>query len=154
MDKVGIRDDLEEGNGGFTMVSNEHEVFINCTPEQLFPFVADFHKWGRWHRSADEIGKTSPGPVGVGTTWRISGPVQGQRLSITLEVTGYEMNRQFAFKTTSGPIEAEDNFALEPVEGGTRLKLVMSLPAEIVQPARQQWEISLGKLKALLAGAS
>jgi hypothetical protein len=66
----------------------------------------------------------------------------------------HKMNRQFAFKTTSGPIEAEDNFALEPVEGGTRLKLVMSLPAEIVQPARQQWEISLGKLKALLEGAS
>jgi hypothetical protein len=30
----------------------------------------------------------------------------------------------------------------------------MKLPAEIAQPARQQWEISLGKLKALLEGAS
>jgi hypothetical protein len=132
------------------MITNEHELVINCPPEQLFPFVADFNKWGQWHAGADEVEKTSPGPVGVGTTWRVSGEVQGQRLTITLEVTGYEVNRQFGFKTTSGPIEAEDRFTLEPVNGGTRLKLRMRLPAEIAEPARQQWEISLGKLKALL----
>jgi hypothetical protein len=108
---------------------------------------------GKWHFPADEIEKTSPGPVGVGTTWRISGPVQGQHISITIEVTGYELNRHFAFKTTSGPIEAEDSFTLEPVEGGTRLKLVMKLPSELAQPARKQWEISLGKLRALLEAA-
>jgi hypothetical protein len=132
------------------MVTNEHEIVINCSPEQIFPFVADFNKWGQWHAGADEVEKTSPGPVGVGTTWRVSGEVQGQRLTITLETTSYEENRQFGFKTTSGPIEAEDIFTLEPVDGGTRLKLVMKLPAEIAGAARQQWEISLNKLKALV----
>jgi uncharacterized protein YndB with AHSA1/START domain len=132
------------------MVTNEHELMINRPPEQIFPLIADLNHWGRWHAGAGEVEKTSPGPVGVGTTWRVSGEVQGQRLTITLEVTGYEVNRHFTFKTTSGPIEAEDRFTLEPVNGGTRLKLRMRLPAEIADPARQQWEISLNKLKALL----
>jgi hypothetical protein len=97
------------------------------------------------------VEKTTPGPVDVGTIWKVTGRVQGQPIATTIEVTEYEPNSQFGFKTTSGPIQAQQTFAFEPVAGGTRLATVIELAdPELARPARQQWESDLLILKELL----
>lgn len=95
--------------------------------------------------------KTLPGPVGVGTTWKVTGRVQDRPISLTIEVTEYESNSRFAFKTTSGPIQAQQAFVFEPVVGGTRLATAIELADPQLAPAaRQQWDSDLRTLKELL----
>lgn len=133
------------------MVRNEHEVVIDCPTERVFRFVTDLGTWPQWHGSGQEVEKTTPGPVDVGTIWKVTGQVQGQRVAVTIEVTDYESNRRFGFKTTSGPIQAQQTFTFEPVAGGTRLATGIELAdPEHARPARQQWESDLLTLKELL----
>jgi uncharacterized protein YndB with AHSA1/START domain len=137
--------------GGPTMVRNEHEIVINCPTEQVFRFVTDLDTWRQWHPSAQEVEKTTPGPVDVGTIWKVTGQVQGRPMGITIEVAQYETNRQFGFTTTSGPIQARQAFAFVPVADGTRLTTVIELAdPELARAARQQWESDLLTLKELL----
>ncbi|MBI4203278.1 MAG: SRPBCC domain-containing protein [Chloroflexi bacterium] len=95
--------------------------------------------------------KTTSGPVDVGTTWKVTARVQGQPMTITIEVTEHEPNSKFGFKTTSGPIQAQQVFSLEPIAGGTRLTMALELAnPELAAPARQQWDNDLLVLKQLL----
>ena len=131
------------------MLKNEHVVVINCPMERGFGFVADFATWPRWHGSG-EVEKTTPGPVGVGTVWKATGEVQGQVITATIEVTTYEPDSQFGFNF-SGPIYGQQSFVLEPIAGGTRLVMVLELAnPELAEPARQQWDKDLLRLKELL----
>jgi uncharacterized protein YndB with AHSA1/START domain len=128
------------------MVKNEHEVVINRPPEQVFTFISDLDNWRQWRPEPQEVEKITPGPVAVGTIWRLTGDVQGQSIVVTVEVTEYASNRQFGFKTTSGPIQARDTFTLMPVAGGTKLNFAL----ELADPAREQWEKDMRILKELL----
>jgi uncharacterized protein YndB with AHSA1/START domain len=131
------------------MVKNEHDVVINCPPERVFQSVSDFATWTEWH-TPGEVEKTTPGPVGVGTVWKATGEVQGQVITAIVEVTSYELDRQFAVKV-AGPIVAQQSFAFEAVAGGTRLTTVVELEdPELAEYARQQWDKDLLRLKELL----
>lgn len=133
------------------MVRNEHEIVIDCPAEQVFRFVTDFDTWRQWHGQPEKAEKTTPGDIAVGTTWDFAGQIQGQPLTMTIEITEYEPNRQFGFKTISGPIQARQVFVFELVGKGTRLKVFLDLAnPEMAPPARQQWEKDLLVLKRLL----
>jgi uncharacterized protein YndB with AHSA1/START domain len=134
------------------MVKNEHTVVIGCPPEQAFRFVTDFNTWSRWHGSNENIvEKLTPGPVDVGTVWKLSGQVQGELVSGTIEITGHDPYHKYEFKTTSGPIEAWQAFVFEGVEEGTKLTTVLELAdPQLAEPARQQWDKDLLTLKQLL----
>jgi uncharacterized protein YndB with AHSA1/START domain len=132
------------------MIKNEHEVVIGCPTERVFRFVTDLGTWSQWHGSG-QIEKTTPGPVDVGTVWKATGRVQGRPVAGTIEVTKCEPNSRFEFKATSGPIDARQMFAFEPVEGGTKLTTVIELAdPQLAQAARQQWDKDLLRLKELL----
>jgi uncharacterized protein YndB with AHSA1/START domain len=131
------------------MLKNEHEVVINCPRERVFRSVTDLGTWNQWHGSS-EVEKTTPGPVGVGTVWKATGEVQGQVITATIGVTTYEPDSQFGFNF-SGPINGRRSFFFEPVADATRLVTVLELAnPELAEPARQQWDKDLLRLKELL----
>jgi uncharacterized protein YndB with AHSA1/START domain len=131
------------------MIKNEHEVVINSPTERVFRFVTDLGGWNQWHGQG-EVEKITPGPVGVGTVWKATGQVQGQTITVALEVISYVPDSQFGFNF-SGAIEGQQSFTFEPVEGETRLTTVLELAnPELAQAARQQWDNDLLILKELL----
>jgi uncharacterized protein YndB with AHSA1/START domain len=131
------------------MIRNEHEVVINCPTERVFRFVTDLSAWNQWHGQG-EVEKITPDPVGVGTVWKATGQVQGQTITVTIEVIRYEPDSQFGF-IFSGPIQGQQTFVFEPVAGGTRLTTVLMLAnPELAAPARQQWDNDLLVLKEIL----
>lgn len=133
------------------MVKNEHEIVINCPTERVFRSVTDLATWNQWHGSG-EVEKTTPGPLGVGTVWKATGQVQGQAITVTIEVTTYEPDSQFGFNF-SGAIQGQQSFVFEPVASGTRLVMVLELAdPQMAAPARQQWDKDLLILKQLLEG--
>jgi hypothetical protein len=83
----------------------------------------------------------------------------GRRMESINEVTKYEPNRKYGFKTTSGPIPSELEWTFESVAGGT--KVAFAIEAEpggffklatpiIARVARRQFESNLANLKDLL----
>lgn len=98
-------------------MKNEHEVVIASSPERVFRFVTDFDTWRQWHGD-DEAEKITPGPVDVGTVCQLSGSIQGEVVIATVEVTQWEPNRRYAFATTSGPIQARQEFRFENADEG------------------------------------
>ena len=51
------------------MATFENTVTIRRSPKDVFAFLADFENIPTWNYAIVETKKTSPGPVGVGTTY-------------------------------------------------------------------------------------
>lgn len=99
------------------MIKVEASIVINRPIEEVFGFLSDMENNLKWRSSQIEIKKTSEGPIGVGTTYRMVNNVLGRRLETEAEVIEYEPNRKFTSKDKSGnfPLVAQRIF--EPVEG-------------------------------------
>jgi hypothetical protein len=83
----------------------------------------------------------------------------GRRVESTFEVTEYELNKKYGFKSLSGPLQSQTSYAFEIVEGST--KITVSTQANMVNPLqmaegilekqmRKQLRENLGMLKDLL----
>ena len=107
------------------MLKIESSIVINRPVEEVFAVVSNLENNPRWSSAFLEVQKTSEGPIGVGTTWRATQKALGQRLESEVEVTEYEPNRKFAQVSKSGPIPAKIWGNYEPVEGGTRVSIVL-----------------------------
>jgi hypothetical protein len=52
------------------MTRIEESVEINCPVERAFAFTTDVRSWNKWESILPEAEQTSPGSVGVGSTFR------------------------------------------------------------------------------------
>ena len=89
--------------------------------EQVFAFVAtpdnDFH----WQYGTLMSAKLSTGAMGVGTLFRTVGHFMGQRIESVYEVTEFEPNKRYGFKSLSGPIDSHTSYTFEIIKGRTRI---------------------------------
>ena len=141
------------------MTKLEASVVINRPTEEVFAYITDIKKLSEWMSDLVEAKQTSEGPVGVGTTISAVANPLGRRAESTQEVTEYEPNRKFAFKSTSGPVESKDEYTLESVAGGTKLTRVAEAKMggffKLAEPLavrmmRRQFETNFANLKDLL----
>ena len=143
------------------MIRVEHSIVIRRPVAEVFAFVTDVQTWPRWNSTARDAYKTSPGPMGVGTRFRLAGHLFGRAVQMDHEVTAYEPNRTFVARTLSGPFQATGTYTFEPSNGGTRLNLVMegepggvmklATPA-LTAAVKRQVETQQAHLKKLLEG--
>ncbi len=75
-------------------LSYECSVYIDAPPERVFGVVGDLGTSAGWAGSGHirSIGKTSDGPIGVGTTYRSSEKIT-MRYAANSEIVAYEPNR-------------------------------------------------------------
>ena len=107
------------------MMKFEVSIVINRPIEEVFAFLSDLEDNSKWRPGQIEARKTSEGPIGVGTTYRMVNNVLGRRIEGEAEVTEYEPNRKYAVKSKSGYFPFEARRIFEPVEGGTRVRFAM-----------------------------
>jgi len=88
--------------------------------EEVFAFLADFENVPRWNHAIESTTKTSPGPVGVGSTYRQI-RLEPSRSEEGFEVTVFEPGSRLAIDGEIGPFHARVDYRLEPIEGATRL---------------------------------
>ena len=74
------------------MISVEHSVVIDRPIHEVFAFIANVENNPQWQQSVLETRKTSPGPVGVGSTGIEVRQFMGRRMELSFEVTEYEEN--------------------------------------------------------------
>ena len=141
------------------MAQFKQSVVIKRPVEQVFAVVSDLENDPPWSGAA-ELRRTSPGPVGVGTTFRQRDRLLGRRLELTLQVVDYEPNHKVTLKTTSRGLSFAGTRMVEPVgQGATRVTFVgggraggVWRPAEPLLAAvgGRRLRAQLGRLKRLL----
>ena len=108
------------------MTTFENTVTIRRAVEDVFAFLADFENIPTWNYAIVETKKTSPGPVGVGTTYRQLRSVPS-RSEEGFQVTAFEPSSRLEIHGDIGPFTATISYLLAPTDHGTRLTNVVDL---------------------------
>jgi carbon monoxide dehydrogenase subunit G len=106
----------------------ENTITIHRAPEEVFAFLADFENVPKWNYAIDKTRKTSPGPVGIGTTYRQTRSIPGKSEE-GFEVTVFEPGKRLAIRGQIGPFRARIGYLVEAAPGGTRLTNDVALDA-------------------------
>jgi uncharacterized membrane protein len=104
------------------VISAEVTFVVNRPVEEVFAFLSDFENNLKWRASQVEVEKTSSGPIGVGTTYRLVNNVLGRRVELGATVVEYEPPWRFV-SMDEGPIPVRAQRLFESVGGGTRVSL-------------------------------
>ena len=108
------------------MATFENTVTIRRAVEDVFAFLADFENIPTWNYAIVETNKTSPGPVGVGTTYRQLRSIPS-RSEEGFRVTSFEPIGRLEVHGDIGPFTATISYLLAPTDDGTRLTNVVDL---------------------------
>jgi uncharacterized protein YndB with AHSA1/START domain len=101
-------------------------IIIERPIEEVWNLVTDLSKHSEWCAEEEKEQRTSPAPLGVGSTF-MAGTPNGKKS--TGRVDEYEPNRKVTFEATSGLEKGTKvSYTFEPVEGGkTRLRETVEL---------------------------
>lgn len=141
------------------MARIEESVEIKCPADKVFSYVTDAKSWPTWHSAMLEAEQTSPGQIGMETTFRGANRVMGRRMEWTSTVTEHEPNKMWGENITSGSTQIKEHLTFDPVEAGTKFTLVYEMQVGgflklfspmVVNAERKQTKGNLSKLKSIL----
>ena len=137
----------------------EEGIEINCPVEKAFAFTTDAGRWNTWQSIIPEAEQTSPGPVGVGTSFRGTNRMMGRTMQWTASTTEYEPPRKFGKNITSGSVLIEQHHTYVPTEGGLKFTIAWDVKVNgflklmspvIVSTMRKELQKSMVNLKQIL----
>ena len=111
------------------MARIEETVEIQCPADRVFAYVADANNWPKWQLSMMEAKQTSPGEMGVGTTFGGVNKVMGRRMTWTSNVIEYERNKAWREFIKSGSTLLDEHLTFYPIETGTKVTQVYDMKA-------------------------
>ena len=133
---------------------------VICKPvTQIFDFVSTPENDSQWQYGTLAANKLSMDVVALGTFFRSVGHLMGQRVISTFEVTEYEPNRKYGFRSISGPLNSHTSYTFEMEGGGTKVNISAQLNVtnsfqlnEIIleKKMRKQLKENLALLKEIL----
>jgi uncharacterized membrane protein len=141
------------------MARIEESIEVKCPVDKVFAYTTDAKNWPKWQSFIPEAEQTSQGPVNVGTTFKGVSRMMGQSMKWTAVATGFESNRKWGKKITSGSLAIEEHMTYNPVEGGTIFTIVYDMKVggllKLLSPVmagsmRRETKKSLGNLKGIL----
>jgi uncharacterized protein YndB with AHSA1/START domain len=141
------------------MRSVEAAAEIAAPPEEVFAFLADPANLPSWQTGIVSAERTSPDPIGVGSTARVVRELGGQRLAVDVAVTAYDPGRRLVLGSSVSGIGVEAELELAPRDGTTDLRFAMTIRAQnifmapiegmVADGAQRDLEDSLKRLKAV-----
>jgi uncharacterized protein YndB with AHSA1/START domain len=142
------------------MINLEMSTTIDLPVREVFDFMSIPENNFQWQYGTLATARLSEGVSSLGTFFRSIGHAIGQRILSTFEVTEYEPNRKYAFKSLSGPFRLQTSYTFEMMDTSCT-KIDLSIQAEVVDFAqmdedvlekqmRKQLEENLAMLKKLL----
>jgi uncharacterized protein YndB with AHSA1/START domain len=106
------------------MIRIETSTQIDRPRDEVFDFLTDIDNLPKWQTGVIQSKRQSEGPVRVGFQFEEAAKVGPWKLHTVCTVTELKPNQRFAFVAkSSGPLDYEGYFDLQPVAGGTRLTL-------------------------------
>jgi hypothetical protein len=132
------------------MATFQNTVMIRRPVQDVFAFLADFENIPTWNYAIVETRKTSPGPVGPGSTYRQVRSVP-RRSEEGFEVTVFEPTGRLEIHGDIGPFTATIGYLLTPEADGTSLTNVVDLEPP-AGPLRLVAPLAISRVKAAVAG--
>lgn len=141
------------------MISIKASTLILRPVWEVFIFVTDPKNNSLWQYGSLESVQISEGDKGVGALFSSFGHFMGRRIQSTFEVTEFEANKIYGFKTLSGPVQLRASYKFETVDRGTNLAVSTRVRPggffKLVDPivaraAKKQFKENLARLKELL----
>jgi len=105
------------------MIHLNSSVMIYRPIKQVFDFISAAENDFQWQYGTLESGQVSAGAIGVGTFFRSIGHLMGRRLHGTFEITEYEANKKYGFKSLSGPLQSQTLYTFEIAGGSTKINV-------------------------------
>jgi len=105
------------------MIQLDSTIIIYRPLAAVFDFISSSANDFEWQYGTLAANQVSAGATGVGSSFRSVGHLMGRRMIVTFEITEYEANRQFGFKSLSGPLESHTLYTLETTDGRTRIRI-------------------------------
>jgi uncharacterized protein YndB with AHSA1/START domain len=102
------------------MATFQNTVTIARPADEVFAFLADFRNIPAWNYAIARTVQTSPGPPGVGATYRQTRTVP-RSSEEGFEITDFAPPSRLAVTGQIGPFNASSSYLLEPTADGTRL---------------------------------
>jgi len=91
--------------------------------KQIFDFISTPENDFQWQYGTLKSAQISEGGIKVGTFFRSIGHFMGHRIQGTFEVTEYEPNKKYGFKSLSGPLHSQTLYTFELAGGGTKVNI-------------------------------
>jgi hypothetical protein len=90
---------------------------------QVFEFVSTPENDFQWQYGTLTSAQISAGDIGTGTLFRVVGHLLGRRTEVVYQVTVFDLNRSYGFKSISGPVDFSTLYTFEIDGGGTKINL-------------------------------
>ncbi len=91
--------------------------------KQVFDFISIPENDFQWQYGVLKSAQISEGGIRVGTFFRSIGHFMGRRIEGTFEVTEYEPNKRYGFKSLSGPLHLQTIYTFELASGATKVNI-------------------------------
>ena len=98
-------------------------TLIGRPVEQVFDFVSTPENDFQWQYGTLASARISEGTNQRGTSFRSIGHYLGHRVQGTFEVTEYETDRKYGFKSLSGPWQSHTSYMFETDNGSTQIEI-------------------------------
>jgi len=105
------------------MIHLDISTIIYRPVRQVFDFVSTPENDFQWQYGTLATARLSEGVSKKGTAFRSIGHLMGRRVEGTFEVTEYEPNSEYGFKSLSGPLHSQTSYTFERADGGTRINI-------------------------------
>lgn len=105
----------------------KQSIIINRPIEEVFDVATCHERCVVWRGPIVGAKKTSPGPVGVGTTYRHTLGFLGLTTEAEPVITAWEPPYRAEFENQTGPAVYKSAFTCETVEEGTKLTTGINL---------------------------
>jgi polyketide cyclase/dehydrase/lipid transport protein len=89
--------------------------------QQVFAFVAAPENDFYWQYGTLRSAKLSEGEICIGALFRTVGHFMGRRIERVYEVTEFNPNERYGFKSLSGPMDSRTLYTFETIKGSTRI---------------------------------
>jgi hypothetical protein len=104
------------------MAGMHSTIEIKRPVEAVYGFFLDLERSiARTDPKVESVVKTSDGPIGPGTTFRIRQPVLGRPRNQVLRVLSLDPDRRIDMEAAFGPVRPRFSLTFEPTTEGTRV---------------------------------
>lgn len=105
------------------MINLNASTMIYRPIQQVFDFVSSPENDFQWQYGTLKAAGLSEGVSKIGSFFRSIGHLLGHRVQSTFEVTEYEPNRKYGFKSLSGPLHSQTSYTFEVASGSTKISI-------------------------------
>jgi len=103
------------------MINLVSTTLIQRPVKQVFDFISTAGNDVQWQYGALAASQLTLHPIGLGTLFSSLSYFMGRRLQGKFEITEYEPNKKYGFKSLSGPIQTQALYIFEIHQDSTRV---------------------------------